>query len=194
MAKKILIIDDDPVVVKYLENLFQDNGYETYTASDGHHGATILAEVRPDLITLDLQMPEQWGPRFYRRLAKDKALKDIPVIVISGLTGSQYSIPKAVGHLGKPFTNQIVFGLVAHGDEQIAQHGRAIHDTWHLKTSVTKSLMSWCGHTCSRVQRTSWRLGRLGFLHEQDHRKRRTQSAQYCTLLHLTPLRCLRSR
>ncbi len=112
MAKKILIIDDDPVVVKYLENLFQDNGYETCHAADGSQGAAILAKVKPDLITLDLQMPEQWGPRFYRRMARDKGLKDIPVIVISGLSSSKYSIPKAVGHLNKPFDPEELLQMV----------------------------------------------------------------------------------
>ena len=112
MAKKILIIDDDPVVVKYLENLFHDNGYETCRAADGVEGAAMLVESRPDLITLDLQMPEQWGPRFYRRMAREKAFKDIPVIVISGLSGSNYSIPKAVGHLNKPFDPDELLQLV----------------------------------------------------------------------------------
>ncbi len=112
MGKTILIIDDDPVVVKYLENLFQDNGYETCHAKDGVQGATILEKIKPDLITLDLQMPEQWGPRFYRRMAKDKKLKDIPVIVISGLSSSKYSIPKAVGHLNKPFDPDELLQLV----------------------------------------------------------------------------------
>ncbi len=112
MAKKILIIDDDPVVVKYLQSLFEDNGYDTCQAADGHEGAAILAEAKPDLITLDLQMPEQWGPRFYRRMARNKAFKDIPVIVISGLTGSKYSIPKAVAHLSKPFDPEELLRLV----------------------------------------------------------------------------------
>jgi CheY-like chemotaxis protein len=112
MPKKILIIDDDPVVIKYLESLFSDNGYETYNAADGIEGAKIVAEVKPDLITLDLEMPEQWGPRFYRRMSKDKATKDIPVIVISGLSGSQYSIPKAVAHLNKPFNPKELLQLV----------------------------------------------------------------------------------
>ena len=112
MAKIILIIDDDPVVVKYLENLFHDNGYDTCQAADGSEGVAMLEKVKPDLITLDLQMPEQWGPRFYRRMAKDKAFKDIPVIVISGLSGSKYSIPKAVAHLNKPFDPDELLQLV----------------------------------------------------------------------------------
>jgi CheY-like chemotaxis protein len=112
MPKKILIIDDDPVVVKYLDSLFTDNGYETYHAADGVEGTKKVAEVKPDLITLDLEMPEQWGPRFFRSMSKDKATKDIPVIVISGLSGSQYSIPKAVAHLNKPFDPDELLQLV----------------------------------------------------------------------------------
>lgn len=112
MAKKILIIDDDPIVLKYLENLLTDNGYETYQAESGIDGAKLAEEIKPDLITLDLQMPEEWGTRFYRRLTKNKALKDIPIIVISGLTGSKYSIPKAVAHLGKPFEAEELLRLI----------------------------------------------------------------------------------
>ncbi len=112
MRKKILIIDDDPIVVKYLESIFNDNGYDTFSAANGIEGSKIVAEVKPDLITLDLEMPEQWGPRFYRRMTKDKTTKDIPVIVISGLTGSQYSIPKAAAHLNKPFEPEELLRLV----------------------------------------------------------------------------------
>ena len=112
MPKKILIIDDDPIVLKYLENLFTDNGYQIFKAANGIEGSHMVEEVRPDLITLDLEMPEQWGPRFYRRMIKNKKLKDIPVIVISGLTGSQYSVPKAVAHLNKPFEPEELLRLV----------------------------------------------------------------------------------
>ncbi len=103
MAKKILIIDDDPIVVKYLKNIFTDNGYETCTAATGIEARDVVQQEKPDLITLDLEMPEQWGPRFYRQLSKNKELKDIPVIVISGLPSSKYSLIKAVAHFGKPF-------------------------------------------------------------------------------------------
>ena len=103
MAKKILIIDDDHVIVKYLESLFRDNGYETCVAFDGIAGADVLNREKPDLITLDLQMPGEWGPRFYRKLTKNKDFKEIPVIVISGLSGREHSINKAVAFFPKPF-------------------------------------------------------------------------------------------
>jgi CheY-like chemotaxis protein len=103
MKKKILIIDDDPVVLRYIESILTDHGYEIHKAADGTEALALLDTVRPDLITLDLQMPEQWGPRFYRRMMQTEAHRTIPVIVISGLAGSSYSIPKAAGYLSKPF-------------------------------------------------------------------------------------------
>lgn len=112
MAKKILIIDDDPIVVKYLNNIFTDNGYGTCTAGSGVEGIEVVRAEKPDLITLDLQMPEEWGPRFYRKLTKDPELKDIPVIVISGLSSSKYSLPKSVAHFSKPFDKDEVLAAV----------------------------------------------------------------------------------
>ncbi len=103
MAKKIMVVDDDPVVVKYIVKILTDNGYETCAASHGLEAFDKLKEEKPDLITLDLEMHEEWGPRFYRRLMKEKEFKDTPVIVISGLPSSHHAIKKAVASLDKPF-------------------------------------------------------------------------------------------
>lgn len=102
MNKKIMIVDDDPTITKFLNALFKDNNYETCIASDGKMAVAMFEEEKPDLITLDLEMPEEWGPRFYRKVSKKKGF-DTPVIVISGLPNIKYSIPKAVASFGKPF-------------------------------------------------------------------------------------------
>ena len=112
MAKKILIIDDDPNIVKYLETLFADNNYETVTATDGANAYDVLVNEKPDLITLDLDMPNEWGPRFYRKMTKDDAYKGMPVIVISGLSGSKYAIKNAVASLKKPFDREELMQIV----------------------------------------------------------------------------------
>ena len=112
MAPKILIIDDDPVIVKYLSRLLEDNGYQVAVASDGIEGTEMAVKVKPDLITLDLDMPREWGPRFYRKMTKNKALKDIPVIVISGLPSSKYSLKKATAYLSKPFDPEALLEIV----------------------------------------------------------------------------------
>ena len=112
MGKKILIVDDDPAIRKYLETLFTDNGYETCVAVDGKEGVDVYKAENPDLITLDLEMPEDWGPRFFRKISKTKGF-DTPVIVISGLSSTQYSVPKAAAVFGKPFDAQKVIDKVS---------------------------------------------------------------------------------
>ena len=111
MAKTILIVDDDPVVVKYLTTLFRDNGYDTVTAGTGLEGEEVVKTMTPDLITLDLEMPEEWGSRFYRRMTREDRLKDVPVIVISGMAG-RHAIKKAVAYISKPFDPDKLLGIV----------------------------------------------------------------------------------
>jgi CheY-like chemotaxis protein len=111
MAKKILIIDDDPVILKYLKTLFEDNGYQTCTAGSSMEGLQLVRAEKPDLITLDLEMPGEWGPRFYRKLRKDKELRDIPILVISGIDGD-HAIKDAIDFIPKPFDPDKVLGIV----------------------------------------------------------------------------------
>jgi DNA-binding response OmpR family regulator len=105
MKKKIMIVDDDPAITTYLETLFTDNGYETCIAMDGKKAFDVYNAETPDLITLDLEMPEEWGPRFFRKISKSKGF-NTPVIVVSGLSSQKYSIPKAAAIFGKPFDAQ----------------------------------------------------------------------------------------
>ncbi len=118
MPKKIMVVDDDPVIVKYLIKVFEDNGYETCFASDGALALEVLEAEKPDLLTLDLEMPEEWGPRFYRRFTKIPKFKDLPVIVISGLQGRHLALKTVVASMGKPFDP----------DKLIAHVRRAIGD------------------------------------------------------------------
>lgn len=111
MPKKILIIDDDPVIVKYLEAVFSDNGYATCSASSSMEGLEVVKREKPDLITLDLQMPGEWGPRFYRKLRQDKEVRDTPVIVVSGIDGD-HAIKDAIAFVSKPFDPEKLIGIV----------------------------------------------------------------------------------
>jgi len=85
--KKVLILDDEPHVVTYLETLLQDNGYETVSAANGKEGMVKAKEDKPDLVCLDITMPEQSGIRFYRDLKDDPELHAIPVVVVTAVTG-----------------------------------------------------------------------------------------------------------
>ncbi|THB81479.1 MAG: response regulator [Desulfobacteraceae bacterium] len=112
MKKRILIVDDDPNIVDYLDALFTDNGYETDSARDAKEGLEMAKKNTPDLVTLDIEMPGEWGPRFYRQMTQDAKLKNVPVIVISGLSGNTYAIPKAIASIKKPFDREKLLEIV----------------------------------------------------------------------------------
>jgi DNA-binding response OmpR family regulator len=111
MNKMIMIVDDDPAITKYLDTLFRDHNYDTCIAVDGKQALQMYKEKSPDLITLDLEMPEEWGPRFFRKASKIKGF-DTPVVVISGLQGQKYSIPKAAASFAKPFDSDALIDCV----------------------------------------------------------------------------------
>jgi len=110
--KKIMVVDDDPDIVDYLVTVFRERGYDTCSATGGIEATEVLLRENPDLITLDLEMPEEWGPRFYSRYVRMPEYKHIPVIVISGLPGIHMAIPKAVATVRKPFDPAEVLRLV----------------------------------------------------------------------------------
>ena len=110
--KKILVIDDEPHIVKYLTTFLQDCGYETCSAANGEEGFEVLKRERPDLITLDLQMPDETGTRFYRNMVKTKEFKDVPVIVISGIPGRHLAVTKPVAVFEKPIDREALIATV----------------------------------------------------------------------------------
>jgi CheY-like chemotaxis protein len=85
--KKVLVVDDETSIVTYLETLLQDHGYETVTATNGEEALQKACSEKPDLITLDISMPEKSGIRFYREIKENPGLSGIPVVVVTGVTG-----------------------------------------------------------------------------------------------------------
>ena len=110
--KLILIVEDEEDIRAYLETLFEEHDYAVCTATDGHEGYELLQEKRPDLVTLDLQMPNETGTKFYRRMQKDEELKNIPVIVISGLAGRHLAVGKPIAVFEKPIDRDQVIKAV----------------------------------------------------------------------------------
>ena len=82
--KKILVVDDEQDVRDYLRTALQDAGFDVEMAADGKEALEAVRRDAPDLISLDLVMPRHSGAKFYRDLQKDKALKHIPVLVVTG--------------------------------------------------------------------------------------------------------------
>ncbi len=104
---KILIVDDEPFNVDYLEQELEDLEYETVTAFNGKEALEQVTAELPDLVLLDIQMPIMDGFQVLSRLKADAATRDIPVIVISAMSDMS-SVIKGVGmgaedYLPKPF-------------------------------------------------------------------------------------------
>jgi CheY-like chemotaxis protein len=85
--KTILIVDDEPDIVSYLEMILQDNGFATLVAVDGNEALEAVRREKPDLVTLDISMPEASGTRFYKEVRTDPALVSIPIFIVTGVTG-----------------------------------------------------------------------------------------------------------
>jgi len=110
--KKIMVVDDDPDIVDYLVTVLRERGYDTCSASDGDVAMEVLVSEFPDLVTLDLEMPNEWGPKFFRKFSRIPEFRELPVIVISGLPGIHLAIRKAVGTVRKPFDPEEVLRIV----------------------------------------------------------------------------------
>jgi len=122
--KLILVVDDEPDIIAFLTTLIEDNGFEAVAARDGAEAMDRVKARRPDLITLDITMPEKSGVRFYRELKTDPDLKQIPVVIVTGVTGgfdkfisTRKQVPPPEGFIAKPIEKdkfiQTLQGLIS---------------------------------------------------------------------------------
>lgn len=107
MPKKILVVDDEPNVAHLIQLRLKANGFDVVTASDGADGLRIAKECRPDLILLDVQMPEMDGFKVLSELRKDPQTAPIPVVMLTA-KGESANIMKAqemraTDYIVKPF-------------------------------------------------------------------------------------------
>jgi two-component system phosphate regulon response regulator PhoB len=86
MAKKVLNVEDDPDIRMFVTTVLEENGYIPIMAKDGEEGTKKVKEEKPDLIILDILMPKESGIKMYHTLKKDPSLKDIPVVMLSGVS------------------------------------------------------------------------------------------------------------
>lgn len=88
---KILIVDDDPDIVESMRIVLENHGYSVVSASSAEEGAEKVASERPNLIILDVMMPEGTeGFHFVWRLRQDKdpELRDLPILVVTAIHGT----------------------------------------------------------------------------------------------------------
>ena len=84
----VLVVDDDRLIIATVTDLLVSNGYRVVTARDGRSGLSQAKIEKPDLITLDLIMPEMDGYEVARQLRQDPAFRQIPIIVLTSQADS----------------------------------------------------------------------------------------------------------
>ena len=81
--KKILIVEDEQIIIDLLQKKITEEGYEVFIAKDGEEGLKAMRETKPDLVLLDIVMPKMGGLEVMEEAQKEPELKKIPIIVIS---------------------------------------------------------------------------------------------------------------
>ena len=92
--KKILVVEDEEILLDLLRRKLTKEGYEVLIARDGQEGLKAMTQQRPDLILLDIIMPKMGGFEVMEEMGKDPKLKEIPIIVISN-SGQPVELDKA---------------------------------------------------------------------------------------------------
>lgn len=95
---KIAIIEDDPVISQMYRMKFEADGFDVQLANDGKKGVALVEHFSPDLILLDLQMPEMSGDEALSAIRKSETGKNIPVIILTNL--GEEEAPKTIRSLG----------------------------------------------------------------------------------------------
>ena len=80
---RIVVADDDPIVIKFLSAVFQDEGFEVRSAEDGERALKVIKEAKPDLVILDLVMPYHDGFEVCQRIRASAETAHVPVIILS---------------------------------------------------------------------------------------------------------------
>lgn len=87
--KKVLLIDDDNILADLYGRALKESGFEFIRAKNGQEGARMAQKQKPDLILLDVLIPEMTGPEVMLKLKSDEATKGIPVFFMTNLEGEQ---------------------------------------------------------------------------------------------------------
>ena len=115
--KKVLIVDDEPDIVILLKSRFEASGFTAIGASNGKDGIEKALEEKPDIILLDLLMPQMDGYEAMRHLKKNKKTRDIPLILFTAAPLEEVlkkgdNTVKAIDFVIKPFNEGALSTLI----------------------------------------------------------------------------------
>src|SRR3990170_3824125 len=129
--KKILIVEDDKDVAMGLSVRLKANGYDTAWASDAHSGIEVASKENPDLILLDLGLPDDNGFVMMRQIDNIPSLSSVPIIVLTGRPQEVYKeatvLAGAKKYLQKPVENQELLAAIR---EVLGPHAQPAAETF----------------------------------------------------------------
>ncbi len=110
-VKRVVCVEDEPEMIDLIRLILSRKGFEVIGANGGKQGLKTIRDQKPDLVLLDLMMPDMDGWEVYQQMKADKEIASIPVIVV---TAKAQSIDKVLGlhiakvddYISKPFSPQ----------------------------------------------------------------------------------------
>ncbi|MBN3041241.1 MAG: response regulator [Candidatus Omnitrophica bacterium] len=116
MARKILIVDDEPNIVKVLESRLKSQGYDIIIAGDGQTGLEAFQKYKPDLVILDVMLPKKDGYQVCRELKSTPTGENTPVVMLTAkgeVEDMQSGLEKGADvYITKPFDSESLIGIV----------------------------------------------------------------------------------
>nr|MBN1228123.1 response regulator [Anaerolineae bacterium] len=147
----ILIVDDEELILDLLHALLSNAGYTVYSALDGAQALAAARKHQPDLILLDVKLPNMSGIEVCQQLRADDRTGHIPVVLTTGYEPAASRVDAlwagAVDYVSKPFDGpdllQRLKTILAHGDTFIDQSQRLLHEMVHASLAIFPSDMAW---------------------------------------------------
>jgi two-component system cell cycle response regulator DivK len=118
VTRKVLIVEDNELNMKLFNDLLEAHGYTTFQTRDGREALTIARTHRPDLILMDIQLPEVSGLEITKLLKEDEELRGIPVVAVTAfaMKGDEEKIRQGgcEGYIAKPISIASFLKVVEH--------------------------------------------------------------------------------
>ena len=115
-AGTVLVVDDDSAISDLINMVLSRDGYRIFIAGNGQEGIKMAREVQPNLVLMDITMPDMDGYEATRQMKSDPKLQNIPVIFLTGKSASEDGgrafATGGLTYMRKPFTNQQLRDLV----------------------------------------------------------------------------------
>ncbi|MFH1776562.1 MAG: response regulator [Candidatus Omnitrophota bacterium] len=117
MPKKILVVDDTPIILEMVKDILVNAGYNVITAGDGVEALDKTKTEKPDLVLLDIMMPKMSGHEMLKKLRQDKDTKSIPVVMFSSQSDGGNILKSqidggAVDYITKPYNPKVILDKV----------------------------------------------------------------------------------